>query len=314
MRRAILIMLACLSLAAAGCEHGWGRRGDPDCIKPTVAVMKFDNRAPFPLGWKVGEGLAEVIVDRLLATGRYHVVERPEIDSVLREINFQQSGATRRQGRTATGRLKNVQYLIKGVVTDFGHVSSNRGFFNALHWDIFGGGSRAVMAITLQVVDVESGEIVTSESISGSVRARDVQVQATYQGLAFGGSTFARTPLGKATSKVVGKAVKRIGRTIAARPWRPKVAQVTADGRAIINGGVDRRVYLGTEYDVLAPGERVVDPDTGDVLGHRPGQRLGRVRVVQLYQRYSVAEMVDGELGDIRPGHHCRVVAAESRR
>jgi hypothetical protein len=73
-------------------------------------------------------------------------------------------------------------------------------------------------------------------------------------------------------------------------------------------------VYLGTEYDVLARGQRVVDPDTGDVLGHRPGQRLGRVRVVQLYQRYSVAELVDGELADIRPGHHCRVVAAESRR
>ena len=102
---------------------GFGRNPD-DYVKPTIAVMKFENRASFPLGWNLGGGMQEVLVDRLMETNRYHVVERQELDSVMNEIQFQQSGATRPQGKAATGRIKNCQFLIKGVVTDFGHVSS----------------------------------------------------------------------------------------------------------------------------------------------------------------------------------------------
>ena len=208
MRKSALLLAGLALVACAGCGRNvfGGGPGD-DYVKPTIAVMKFENRAPFPLNWNLGGGTKDILVDRLIATDRFQVIERPELDSVLRELQFQHSGATRDQHRAARGRIKNVQYLIKGTITDFGHVSTSSGFLNLANWDIFQGKTRAVMGMTFYVVDVESGEIICSEHLEKSVRAEDVRVQAVYKNVAFGGSVFHRTPLGKATAGVIGKAV-----------------------------------------------------------------------------------------------------------
>ena len=312
MKRTLPLLLAIAWLLAAGCAESrwtWGRNDD-DCLKPTIAVMKFENRAAFPLQWDLGDGMKDVLVDRLFATGRYHVVERPELDSVLREIRFQQAGATRAQGRAEVGRLKNVQYLIKGTVTDFGHVATNRGFLGISEFGLFGGSQRAVLGMTVYVVDVESGEIIASESLSESVRASDLAVTAAYKGVSFGGSTFYRTPLGKATSKVIDKAVRRVTDSIAARPWQAKVAMVQPHGAVVLNGGRDRGVRPGAAYDVLECGRPITDPETGDCLGHCPGTRVGRVAVSRVHDRYSEAKIVAGTVDRFEAGQTCRLVDA----
>ena len=311
MRNPTLVGLLTVSIVAAaigtgGCGEGFGSLRSGNYVKPTVAVMKFENRAPFPLNWDLGGGMREILVDRLVATKRYQVVERPELGSVVGELQLQQAGVTRPEGRAEPNRLKNVQYLVKGTVTDFGHVSTNRGFLGLPSGDIFGGTNRAVMGITLYVVDVESGEIITSESIEESVRASDVSVKGAYQDVAFGGSVFYQTPLGRATAKVIDKAVKRITTTIAASPWKPKVALVRSDGTVVLNGGSDRGVRRGAEYDVVEPGEPILDPDTGDRLGHAAFRRAGRIRVREVYPAYSAADVVRGVAEDFRPGLLCR--------
>jgi len=299
------VMLAALWVCA-GCGGAGRGRNPEDCVKPTIAVMKFENRAAFPLGWNIGGGMQETLVDRLMATGRFHVVERQELSSVMSEIQFQQGGATRPQGRVATGRMMNCQYLIKGVVTDFGHVSTKTGGFSGLSWDIFGGSNRAVMGIILYVVDVESGEIIASESIQESVRASDLSVQATYGGVSFGGTSFYRTPLGQATQRVVERAVNRITGVIAGRPWQPLVALVQEDGSVILNGGRDRGVRSGAEFEVLDVGQPILDPATGNVIGQSQGKSIGRIIVHEVHDRYSTATIVIGRAADFRAGQQCR--------
>jgi len=310
MKRRLLAaaLLAAVLAVSAGCESGgfgWGRRAE-DYVKPTVAVMKFENRAGSAMNWNLGDGLREILVDRLMKIGRYGVVERQEIDSVMREVEFQQSGRTRPQGKVAAGRIKNCQYLIKGVVTDFGHVSANAAGLSAWDWNLFGGSNRAVMGIILYVVDVESGEIVASESIEESVRAGDASVKAVYSGVSFGGTAFYQTPLGRATARVIQRAVKRITAAIADRPWEPEIAQVQPDGTVILNGGQDRRLKPGAEFEVLEAGAPIVDPVTGDVIGRHPGRRIGRIVVQAIHPRYSLATIVAGRAADFRPGLACR--------
>ncbi|KKK72247.1 hypothetical protein LCGC14_2905790, partial [marine sediment metagenome] len=287
----------------------WGHNPE-DYVKPSVAVMKFENRAGGPRGWNVGDGMKDVLVDRLMATRRFHVIERPELDSVMAELRLQNSGVTRSQRRSALGRLKNVQYLVKGTITDFGHVSTRSSFFAGGGWNIFGGGTRAVMGLTMYVVDVESGEIICSKSIEESVKAKDLSAKATYRGVAFGGTVFYRTPLGKATRKVIGKAVKQICRSIAGMPWEPKIALVQPDGTVIINGGKDRKVRPGAEYIVYEVGDPIVDPDTGDTIGTQPGPQRGRLRVIKVHPRYSVAAILTGQRSELRIGQHCRPAPA----
>jgi curli biogenesis system outer membrane secretion channel CsgG len=303
----ILIGLAAI-LAGAGCQSlGGSGRNPEDFVKPTIAVMKFENRASFSLGWNLGGGTQEVLVDRLMATGRYHVIERQELASVMGELKFQQSGATRPEGRASAGRLKNCQYLIKGVVTDFGHVSSKSG--GAVFRDLgslFGSSNQAVMGIIVYVVDVESGEVIASENITETVSAGDVSVEAAYKGVGFGGSAFYRTPLGKATSSVVDRAVKRITAAIAAQPWEPRVALVQADGTVIINGGRDRGVKTGAQFDVLEDGPPILDPISGDCIGRSTGKTVGRLVVHEVHPRYAVTTIVEGRAPDFQAGQACR--------
>lgn len=302
------LLAACLGASlCAGCANGfeWGR--SDKYVKPTIAVMKFENRAPFVFKWNLGSGMRDVLVDRLVATGRYHVIERGEIGSVMSELKFQQSGATRTHARAELGRGKNVRYLIKGTITDFGHVASSSGFADLDLLGVFGSSARAVMGLTLYVVDVETFEIIASESISESVRAGDIDIRAKYRNVAFGGSVFHRTPLGRATARVIDRAVRRISGTIARRPWVPRLADVSPEaGYVTINGGVDRNVRTGAEFEVLEPGRPVVDPESGDVLGREASKVLGRVRISRVHDRYAVANIVGGRTGEFRIGQTCR--------
>jgi len=308
-RTAILLLLAGRAvLCCTGCTSAFGP--DPaDYVKPTVAVMKFENRAQFPMRWDLGGGMRDILVDRLVATERYHVIERPELNSVLRELKLQSSGVTRRQARAQVGRLKNVQYLVKATITDFGHVETASGFLGLGKLDMFGGRQRAVMGMTLYVVDVESGEIITSESIKESVRASDLTVKAQYKDVSLGGSVFYRTPLGRATARVIGKAVDRVTKTIAGRPWQPRIALVDA-GTVVINGGRNRRVRTGDSYEVYRLGSPIIDPDTGDVIGHQPGSSIGRIQVLEVRPECSVACILAGSGEGFQIGQRCRLVAA----
>lgn len=300
-----MLVLSAGAALSAGCGDDLSLRRN-DVVKPTIAVMKFENRARFPLKWDLGDGMADILVARLVKTGRFRVVERPEIDAVMRELEFQHSGATREHRRAALGRLKNVEYLIKGTITDFGHVGTKRGFFGTETWNVLGGTQRAVMGMVLYIVDVESGEIAASETIEESVKAGDTQVQAAYKNVAFGGSVFHRTPLGRVTAKAIDRAIRKISHVVAVRPWQPRVAQLSPAGEVILNGGRNRDVEVGTEYEVFELGKPIVDPETGDIIGESRGRCVGRVRVVAVQEGHSTARPVGPVAGVLRIGQVCR--------
>jgi len=163
------------------------------------------------------------------------------------------------------------------------------------------------MSMVLYVVDVESGEILCSECIEKSISAKDVSVQAAYKDVSFGGTTFYRTPLGRATAAVIDTAVKRITETIASRPWVPKVVSAQADGSVIVvNGGSARGVLVGSEFEIFEPGPPILDPDTGDLIGHAASTCVGRLKIREVRNRLSLGFMTSGRSQDLRPGQMLR--------
>ena len=305
MKTAAVLPLLVLHLLAAGCANT-GSSGDPsDFVKPSIAVMKFENRAAFAMQWDLGSGTRDVLVDRLMKTGRYHVIERPEINEIVKELKFQHAGLTRPEDKAALGKIKNVQYLIKGTITDFAQVSAVAGGARKGMFDIFGSDNRAIVSIILYVADVESGEIVSCESIEESVHASNVSVNAMYKDVSFGGSSFYKTPLGQATAKVIDRAVAKITDTVAAKRWSPKIAAVQPDGTVLLNGGQDRGFSRGDKFTVLDEGIAVVDPETGDKLGQQPAQPIATIRITAVHDRYAEAVPV-APTDKIKVGQPCR--------
>jgi curli biogenesis system outer membrane secretion channel CsgG len=291
----------------AGCDGGFWGPDPAKYVKPSVAVIKFDNRAPFPLEWDLGDGMKEMLTDALVTSERYRVIERLEIDTVLRELRFQYTGSTRKAGRAAQGRLKNVHYLIKGTITDFGHVSSSRGLLTYIdYFEWFSADEKAIMGMTLQVIEVESGEVVSSTRLEEAVNSRDVTVNAAYSKMAMGGGMFVRTPLGRATAHVIAKAVKQITYAIADRKWNPKVAALQPDGTIALNGGENRNMKRGAIYEVRNIGQAIVNPENEDVLGYTRGKVVGWLEVTQVKELYSIARIVRGDRDAFKPGQLCR--------
>lgn len=275
--------------------------------KPRVAILAFDNKASLARQWHLSEGMRDILVDSLVKTNRYTVLTRRDLGAVLTELDIQQDPRFRDQGKLQKGKLKNLQYLIKGAVTDFAHVKGSSLRMLGSKLGIGGSGQVAVVSVTLYVISVETGEIIASKTMEGTASAGSVDFNATYKNVSIGGKSFFRTPLGKATQDVMEQCLEHISQTIANEQWHPSVVKV--DGpRIIISGGEDRRVAVGSEWQAFAEGEVLVDPKTGDVLGQEDGKFSGLIRVTEVYDKYSVAEVLEGEF---LVGQDLRGVVAE---
>jgi len=271
--------------------------------KPRVAILDFENKVSLSNQWKLSEGMRDMLVDALVKTNRYTVLTRKDLGAVLSELDIQRESYFRQEGKLQQGKLKNVQYLIKGAVTDFSHVAGGalRVAGSALGLGV--SAQVAVVSVTLYVIDVESGEIIASKTMEGTASAGNADFGTTYRNVVIGGKFFFRTPLGKATQDVMEQCLKHIAQVIAMERWYPSVVKVDGS-RLIISGGEDRHVSPGSLWSAYEKGEPLVDPKTGDVLGQEPGKFSGRIRVTEVHDKFSKAEIIEGvfsEGQDLRP-------------
>jgi len=260
---------------------------------PTIAVLAFENKANFPYRWDLGEGVRDQLVNELVNSRRYTVLNRADLKTIISELEMQKQSHFRKEGRAGHGRLKNVQYLIKGAVTDFSHVSGGgiRGLVDKI--GLGAGGEMAVVSLTMYVIKVETGEVVVSRSFEGRAWAGRMDFSGTYSKVSFGGSAFYRTPLGEATREVIQDCIKSISEVIVRESWYPSVVRVEGDA-LVISGGIDRGMKVDSIWSAYEPGEPLVDPATGDQLGRLPGKTSGEIKVTEVEGTFSHATILEG--------------------
>ena len=283
-----LISLLLLTGLLASCttspyHYGRNARGsksdNKEALRPTVAVTDFENRANFDGQWNLGSGFADVLVRHLIDSQRVVVLERKYIHNILTELDLQEDGRFRPEGRVAQAKLKNVHYLVRGAITDFSVTGNASGWFGNSKGRLGIGGSRGRVALHITISSVETGEILTSVKSTGTASAGFLSGSYNYSGLAFGGDAYFRTPLGKATDEAMQKAVRRILQALPAQRWNARVAEAYTDGSIIINGGKNVGLTPGTLFEVRAPPRQVTDPATGNVIETVPGGIIGQVQV-----------------------------------
>ncbi len=261
---------------------------------PVVAVTSFENRAGSEGQWKLGDGMADLLVSELVRSRNFVVVERQHFERITSELQRQQSSFFRHEGKTPVGNMKNAQYLIRGVVNDFSQTGGGGFSLSFLRYlALLGRGYTARVSLTLTLVDVETGQIISAVQSTYLVRTREAYAKARYDGISFGGDIFFQTPLGQATSRAIYGGVKQISRVMPANPWRPMVSCLR-NNAILINGGKDRGFRVDAKYVARGPAEPVTDPATGDVLTYVPGKKIGTVQIVQVDEKVSFAKPLEG--------------------
>lgn len=296
----LLLMVVC-----GGCGTLVVSRVEPlsdDFIKPVVAVSSFENRSGFSGQWSIGTGMADLLVSELVASGHYQVVERTNLDKVIGELERQVDRHFRQEGRSEQGRLKNARYLIRGVINDFSQVGGS-GLSLAFRKLFMGGKAyKARVALTLTVVDVQSGEIVDSVQCEGKASAGEAYVQASYKDISFGGDRFFKTPLGVSTCNALRRGIHGLVKTIPCEKWQPRIASILDNKHIIINGGADRKIRESGIYYISEVDQPVTDPVTGDVLDAIPGPAIGCLKVTTVEEKIAYAEAVDCDTSGMQRG------------
>ncbi len=296
-------LLLLVSLAAGGCATPYYETIPPEppptsyrrIVRPVISVTDFENKSGFTGAWNLGGGMSDVLVNALLADDKVVVLERRHLRDVISEIDLQQSELFREEARVSRGRLKNASFLIRGAVTDFTITHDQSGWFSVDgKGRIFGRGQKARVTLHAMLIDIESGEVIGSVRGTGTAGSTLFGGSFNYKKLNFGGESFFRTPLGKATTEAMEDVVRRLYRLIPTNYWQAMVAEVESD-RVILNGGQNVGIEPGAEFLVVSESRTITDPLTGEVIERSRGTVKGRITVTSVNQASSHASLLQGQ-------------------
>src|ERR1700704_4858541 len=173
MKKALFAAAVLGLIATTWVTAATGQTTAPTPRKRRVAIFDFDYAtvhggvaALFGQDVDVGKGISDLLVKYLVKDGSYSVIERKAMDKILAEQNFSNSDRANPNSAAKIGKLLGVDAIIVGSITQFGNDTKNTNVGGAGgNWGGYGLGgigrkkSKAIVALTARMVDVDTGEI-----------------------------------------------------------------------------------------------------------------------------------------------------------
>lgn len=204
---------------------------------------------------RLGKQATDILSSRLTASGKFIMLERPDVQLLTSEPNHFESSKI------------GADYLIVGSVSEFGRrTESDVAIFSRNKIQI------ANATVNVRLIDVKTGRIVYSEEASGESRAEANQV------LGVGKTAAYDTSLDdKAVSAAISKLVSNIMNNLMDSPWQAYFIDNNS-GSLFMTGGKSQGINLGHTFAVIEEGNKVKNPQTGFLIT-LPGEEVARVNV-----------------------------------
>jgi len=280
---------------------------DEQSTRPRVAVLEFKNKVQ-GYGWsgyKAGQAAQDMLVTELVRKGTYRVIEREQLDEILREKNLTLSGDIDPKTAVKLGKMLGVEYLITGAVTEMGVANRGAnvpGLFGRLP-SVNVRSQKLDAALDARAFSTSTGEIVWADTATESTSDSSVYVHGA------GGGVEDHGKLDRILRPVVVKLADSLGRKRLATSGLGGAADASgvagkiakADGGAIyVNVGAEAGIKEGDEFNVFRVAEQIKDPDTGEILGANE-VKVGRIKILAVRgARLSSATVVSGS--GFKPG------------
>jgi curli biogenesis system outer membrane secretion channel CsgG len=268
-------------------------------LKRKVAIGRFTNETRYGKSFQVdsnndplGKQASDMLSTRLVASQKFLVFERPDIEKVKAE-----------QSIAAVMGLVGVDALIVGSVTEFGRSTTGKsGFLSATKVQT------AHAKVEIRLVDVRTGYVFFTASGSGDANTESGQIAG------FGSKADYDESL---NDRAIGAAITDVQNALIAkleeRPWRTDILKV--DGRQIyISGGSRQGLKVGDTLTLLKPGQSVKSNQSGFEIA-LPPTPVGQAKIVSLFgdseiSEGAVADITSGAVSDIDKGN---LYVSESR-
>jgi len=168
--------------------------------KPRIGVLRFTNQTS--AGWwsgTVGRDLQDMLIAELASMKAFRVLERKELDEVIKEQDLGASGRVSKETRSKIGNITGAKYLVAATVSAFEtHTSGGGGGISFKGFSIGGKSDSAYMAVDLKVIDVETGEIADARTVEATSKSGGINLGVYKGGLGGSLDQYKKTPTGKA--------------------------------------------------------------------------------------------------------------------
>ncbi len=272
--------------AAAAQQEAAAAKPEAPRLKRKVAVGRFSNGTRYGRALlfdgevdPLAEQATDIVSNRLVETGAFIVLERPDIAAL--------------QGEAVLTGMENdligVDTILVGSVTEFGRKTEGKaGFLSSTKRQA------AEATVEIRMIDAKTGMVFATATGTGEASS---EVGET---MGFGTrAAFDATLTDRALSAAIADLMNSVMANVTDRPWTTDVLKIDG-GRVFLSGGESQGVRVGDVFVIERQGEAVRSGQSGAMI-RLPGEEVARVRVVQLFgdnelNEGAVAELVSGAL------------------
>jgi len=260
---------------------------DFKALKKRIAVINFEDRAGY--GHNIGAGVSDMLVTALVESDNYLVIERSELDELLKEQGLGMTGAVTPQSAAQVGKLLGIEIMVTGSVTEFGEkkseIGGGLGSIGGFNVDV--STKTARVGVDMRMINVNTGEIVAAKSAVGEDATTGLDNVGVGDIDFHNSDTWDNTQLGIASREAINQCVEFISEGTESVLWQGKI--IKASGTTIfMKPGSKGGVAPGMVFSVYRPGEELIDPDTGLSLGSEES-KIGEIQYT--------ADVADGRAG-----------------
>lgn len=260
---------------------------EPKTLRRKVAIGRFTNETRYGKTFQVdanhdplGKQVSDMLATRLVASQKFLVFERPDIEKVKAE-----------QQLLGQSNLVGVDSLIVGSLTEFGRsTTGKKGFLSSTKIQT------ARAKVDIRLIDARTGYVFFSASGTGEANTESGEVAGFGSKADYDGSLNERA-IGAAISDVQNALISKLEE----RTWRTDLLKVEGS-QIYISGGTRQGLKIGDRLVVMQQGETVKSNQTGfDVT--LPAKSVGQVRVTSLFgenetNEGAVTELLSGTVTD----------------
>jgi len=256
--------------------------------KTKIAILRFTNETNYGRSLlndadldRIGKQASDMLASRLVQSGKFIVLERPDVQKLEREQMV---------GGNAAG-LVGSDTVISGAVTEFGRsIAGKQGFLSSTKLQV------ARAKVDIRLVDVRTGHAYFSAQGTGEASTESGEVAG------FGSKAgYDATLNDRAIAAAITDVIDRLVSTLSDRPWRTDILRVQ-NGRVFISGGKTQGVGAGDVLAVMQAGEVVKSKQTGFDVALPPTQ-VATLKVLSLFGDSETSEGAVCELtsGTVAP-------------
>lgn len=273
MKKSLRIILSVLlMLTLVGCISC-------EAAKKTVAVTGIENSARTSSGNRAAQDLESALTTILVQSGNYNVVERGQLDHVLRELNLHSTGLISGDTAIQLGNMLGAEYTIVGNV----NFADYERFNNYLYK-----GYKAKVKFNFKFIDNKTGMIAISEIVEGSDTVSEFENKSPDKGIML--------------SNAASDAAKKVKELIDKHNPITGLIVSVADEKAYIDIGTNSGIHKGDNLRVYKEGKVIRHPVTGKIITVEKNI-LGMLKVEEAEADYAVGKLSKVK-GNIAEGCH----------